>query len=148
MQAPTSEWFADQARQVIGRLPSGILEHVSNLVVDVDTEPDEKTLLDAGFTWDEIKQGETLFGLYEPIFQVSDLNDDGPSHQSPMRIRIFSSAIVDACDTIEEVRHEVWMTVIHELAHHFGWSERDLENFEGGLEVPNGIFQTRHPDAD
>jgi predicted Zn-dependent protease with MMP-like domain len=65
-----------------------------------------------------------------------------------MRIRIFSSAIVDACDTIEEVRHEVWMTVIHELAHHFGWSERDLENFEGGLELPNGIFQPRHPDAD
>ena len=105
MQAPTSEWFANQVRQVIGRLPSGILEHVSNLVVDVDTEPDEKTLLDAGFTWDEIKQGGTLFGLYEPIFQVSGLNDDGLSHQSPMRIRIFSSAIVDACDTIEEVRH-------------------------------------------
>ena len=40
------------------------------------------------------------------------------------------------------------MTVIHELAHHFGWSERDLENFEGGLELPNGIFQPRHPDAD
>ena len=139
--APSSAWFEKEVYSVLARLPATIRERLANLVVDVEEEPDHQTLVKAGFSGEEIAAGETLFGLYEPLFAASGLQHEGPPGESPKRIRIFSGPLLDATDSMDDLRHELWMTVIHELAHHFGWSERDLEPFESGLEKPEGIFQ-------
>ena len=33
-------------------------------------------------------------------------------------------------ERLSEVRYEIRRTVLHELAHHFGYSESDLDDFE------------------
>lgn len=139
--APSRAWFEQEVHSALAQLPASIRDHLDNLVVDVEEEPDGQTLLEAGFSAEEIATGDTLFGLYEPLFAASGLEHEGPPGESPKRIRVFTGPLLDATDSMESLRHEVWMTVIHELAHHFGWSERDLEAFEAGLEKPEGIFQ-------
>jgi predicted Zn-dependent protease with MMP-like domain len=113
---------------------------LGNLVVDVEEEPDAETLSAAGFTPLEIQAGETLFGLYEPVINTGDWSDSPGASQIPHRVRIFTRPLLEACPDMGTLRREVWMTVIHELAHHFGWTERDLDSFELGLEPQTGIF--------
>ncbi len=138
---PPREWFEREVRSALARLPDSLRDRLENLVVDVEEEPDDQTLVEAGFTPEEIAAGETLFGLYETLFAGSGLEPDGSPGGSPKRIRIFTGPLFEATDSEESLRHEVWMTVIHELTHHFGWSERDIESFEAGLQKPEGIFQ-------
>lgn len=145
---PSRKWFEHQVRAVLDQLPPSMHRHLVNLVVDVEEEPDEQTLLDLGLTPAEIAEGESLFGLYEPLFAGSGLDSDGIQTDSPKRIRIFTGPLLNATESIQELRHEIWMTVVHELAHHFGWSERDLEAFEEGLENPSGIFHPPDESAD
>lgn len=140
MNTPDQSWFADQVHQVISRLPTKIHQHLGNLVVDVEEEPDTETLLAAGFSPGEISAGETLFGLYEPVVNTGDWTDSPGGSQIPHRIRIFTQPLLEASPDLDTLRQEIWMTVIHELAHHFGWTERDLDAFELGLEPAQGIF--------
>jgi predicted Zn-dependent protease with MMP-like domain len=122
--------FGRIVARVMETLPEVFQPYLDNVVVDVEEEPDEETLRKAGFTEEEIEAGETLFGLFDPL--------ELPS--------LFSGDVVDVNDVLhrlvifkrplEEEFHgrrlliEVRKTVIHELAHHFGWSDRDLEKFD------------------
>ena len=46
----------------------------------------------------------------------------------PEVIYLFKEDIEDACDTEEELRQEIRKTVLHELGHHFGLNEQNLED--------------------
>ncbi|MBX6388894.1 MAG: metallopeptidase family protein [Frankia sp.] len=59
-----------------------------------------------------------LLGLYEGV----PLTERGDWYSAvlPDRITIYRAAICAICDTEEDVVEEVRITVIHEVAHHFG----------------------------
>ena len=65
-----------------------------------------------------------LLGLYEGI----PLTERGESYGGtlPDRILIFRKPILAICDTVEEVVEEVHVTVVHEIAHHFGIDDKRL----------------------
>ena len=64
-----------------------------------------------------------LYGLYEGI----PLGED-PTGALPPVITVFRRPLVeDFGDDAEELRREVQITVAHELAHHFGFDERRLD---------------------
>ena len=46
----------------------------------------------------------------------------------PDRIVIFRNPICAMCDSEEEVVEEVLVTVVHELAHHFGIDDDTLDD--------------------
>jgi predicted Zn-dependent protease with MMP-like domain len=48
----------------------------------------------------------------------------------PNRVVLFKHSIEAASRSRDEIAYEIRRTVIHELAHHFGFSEDDLEEFE------------------
>ena len=50
----------------------------------------------------------------------------------PDRITIYQDAIVDICADRDEVVHEVAVTVVHEIAHHFGIDEDTLHDLGWG----------------
>ena len=52
---------------VMETLPEAFREHLDNVVVDVEREPSVEELLGAGLTEEEIDEGETIFGLFEPM---------------------------------------------------------------------------------
>jgi predicted Zn-dependent protease with MMP-like domain len=125
-----------------GRVVAGVMEtlpepfrpFLQNLVVDVEDEPDERTLREQGFTAEEIADGETLYGLFVPFPQQMSLDHGGAiddAHEHPLhRLIIYKHPLEEDFPEPRELRREIRRTVIHELAHHFGYSERDLDPFE------------------
>ncbi len=52
--------------------------------------------------------------------------------QLPDRILIFREPLLDYCDTVEQLEHEVRITVVHEVAHHFGIDDERLHELGYG----------------
>jgi predicted Zn-dependent protease with MMP-like domain len=115
--------FREVVNQAIEALPPRVKEHLVNLVVDVEDEPDEETLSGLGFTEEEIAEGDTLFGLFAPMPGFPGAIGD------PHRITIYQGPLEDCFSNRNELIDEIQKTVLHELHHHFGYSERDIERW-------------------
>jgi predicted Zn-dependent protease with MMP-like domain len=126
--------FGRIVSRVMETLPEPFRPFLENLVVDVEDEPDERLLKEQGFTDEEIAEGDTLYGLFVPFPQQLSLDDGGAiddAHEHPLhRLIIYKHPLEDDYPEPSELRTEIRRTVIHELAHHFGYSERDLDPFE------------------
>ena len=72
-----------------------------------------------------------LLGLYEgvPLTERDSWWDAG---SLPDRITIYRQPILDICETREDVIEEVTVTVVHEIAHHFGISDDRLHELGWG----------------
>lgn len=72
-----------------------------------------------------------LLGIYEgtPLTERDSWWDAG---SLPDRIVIFREAILEMCASREEVINEVLITVIHEVAHHFGIDDARLHELGWG----------------
>jgi predicted Zn-dependent protease with MMP-like domain len=94
----------------------------AELVADALDEipPELAALMDnvAVFIEDEHPDEEGLLGLYEGI----PLTERGEAYAGvlPDRITIYRLPITAICDTEDDVIDEVAVTVVHEIAHHFG----------------------------
>lgn len=123
--------FCKIVEDVMANLPEEFHPYLDNVVVDVELEPDEQTLRKAGFTDEEIADGETLLGLFDPLeiphFGGGEVVDTGDILH---RLVIFKRPHEDAFPDPRTLRIEIRKTVIHELAHHFGWTDRDLEKWD------------------
>jgi predicted Zn-dependent protease with MMP-like domain len=72
-------------------------------------------------------RGGNLLGLYQgiPLTERSPMNYAGMV--MPDRITIFRDPILAICRTEEEVVRQVLVTVVHEVAHHFGIDDDRLD---------------------
>lgn len=126
--------FGSIVGRVMDTLPREFEPFLQNLVVDVEDEPDLATLRRQDITDEEIAEGATLYGLFVPFPQQMSLDDGGAiddAHEHPMnRLIIYKNPLEDDFPEPAELKKEIRRTVIHELAHHFGYSERDLDPFE------------------
>jgi predicted Zn-dependent protease with MMP-like domain len=125
------EEFGLIVAQVMETLPEIFQPYLHNVVVDVQEEPDEETLRRAGFTSEEIAQGDSLYGLFSPMelpgpwsVTAVDIRD------LPHRLIIFKRPLEESFPNRRRLLIEIRKTVVHELAHHFGFTERDLEKFD------------------
>src|SRR5699024_12520770 len=84
-----------------------------------------------------------LLGLYEGVALTE--RDTTYSGFLPDTITIFRGALCDFCSTEEELVHEVAVTVIHEIAHHFGISEHTLHELGWGGTAPTAPRPVRTP---
>ena len=115
---------------VMETLPEVFREHLDNVVVDVRPEPSVEELLDGGLTEEEIGAGETIFGLFAPMDMPAWAGDFVHLDSVMQRLVIFKRPLEDEFPEPGQFLIEVRKTVIHELAHHFGWTDRDLERFD------------------
>lgn len=123
--------FGRIVAKVMEELPEPFLQHLDNLVVEVRKKPTIRQLKRAGFTSKEIEDGETLLGFFEPMDIGSPwIADAIHTNNMEHRITIFKEPLEEAFPTREQLLVEIRKTVVHELAHHFGWSEEDLEKFD------------------
>lgn len=72
-----------------------------------------------------------LLGLYEGV-PLTERDSWWGAGSLPDRITIYREAILDICDSREEVIHEVAVTVVHEVAHHFGIDDDRLHELGWG----------------
>ena len=107
--------FESLVADALDAVPADLMAMLDNVVVLVeDRHEDEPDLL----------------GLYEG----HALTERGWQYGGdlPDRIMIYREAICDVCSTEEEVVEEVTVTVVHEIAHHFGISEERLHELGWG----------------
>ena len=71
-----------------------------------------------------------LLGLYEGVALTERSSSYGGV--LPDRITIYQDAILDICEDEDDVVHEVAVTVVHEVAHHFGIDEDRLHELGWG----------------
>ncbi|MCS7160530.1 MAG: hypothetical protein RMJ19_08665, partial [Gemmatales bacterium] len=62
------EEFCGIVEQVLNTLPELIRRHLDNVVVDVEEKPSREVLRAVGLSEEEIAAGETIYGLFEPMF--------------------------------------------------------------------------------
>jgi predicted Zn-dependent protease with MMP-like domain len=131
MKRMSMKEFARVVRRVMETLPAEFQPYLDNVTVDVEDEPDDETLRRMDFTEDEIAAGDSLYGLFAPIDLPTDWGADAVNlHDLPHRIIIYKRPLEEDFPDRRELMIEVRKTVIHELAHHFGYNERDLEKFD------------------
>jgi predicted Zn-dependent protease with MMP-like domain len=71
-----------------------------------------------------------LLGLYEGV--ALTLRDTHYVGALPDRITIYRNPTLRICDTVEDVVDEVTITVVHEIAHHFGIDDDKLHEMGWG----------------
>ncbi|UOD81679.1 metallopeptidase family protein [Paenarthrobacter ureafaciens] len=72
-----------------------------------------------------------LLGLYEGV-PLTERDSWWEAGSLPDRITIFRQPILDICATRDEVIEEVAITVVHEIAHHFGIDDDRLHELGWG----------------
>jgi len=123
--------FGRIVARVMHSLPEEFRPFLDNVVVDVEEEPDRKTLLKAGFTEEEIAAGDSLLGLFDPLDLPTLYAGDVVDTSSMLhRLVIFKRPLEEEFPDPKQLQIEIRKTVIHELAHHFGYTDRDLEKFD------------------
>jgi predicted Zn-dependent protease with MMP-like domain len=116
------EAFCRLAREVVESLPKAFRQHLENVVVDVEVEPSITLKRQLGMSPDD----DDLFGLFEGM----SIAEQQYEEHAPNRILIFKHPIERACRSRAEIAYEIRRTMLHELAHQFGYSEEDLDEFE------------------
>jgi len=72
----------------------------------------------------------TVLGLYQGVALTE--RDTSYSGMLPDTITVYRGALLDACTSEDEVVQEVLITVVHEIAHHFGIAEARLHELGWG----------------
>ncbi|MCX4915659.1 MULTISPECIES: metallopeptidase family protein [unclassified Streptomyces] len=112
----TRETFEELVSQALDKIPPELTRVMDNVAVFVEDEPPA--------------DDPELLGLYEG----TPLTDRGEWYAGvlPDRISIYMGPILRMCETPDEVVHEVAVTVIHEIAHHFGIDDERLHELGWG----------------
>lgn len=112
--------FKQLVEDALERLPPFFQEKLENIGVIVEDRPDKETQQDF--------PGDLLLGLYRGVPQTE--RSVFEPFRYPDLIFIYQRNIERICRTDEEIRQEVRRTVIHEIGHHFGLSDPELEQLE------------------
>ena len=67
-----------------------------------------------------------LLGLYEGVALTE--RESNYAAQLPDRILLFRGPLLAMCDDLEQLEDEVRITVVHEVAHHFGIDDARLHD--------------------
>ncbi len=104
--------FEALVNDALDGIPDELSSLIRNVVVLVEDEPPED---DPG-----------LLGLYDGVALTDRYGDYGL--ELPDRIFIYRHPLLDMCSTREELVDEVRITVVHEVAHHFGIDDDRLHD--------------------
>lgn len=104
--------FDRLVEQALDELPVEIVDRVHNVVVLVEGEAP--------------RSDPDLLGIYDGVA----LTERAANHAGdlPDRILLFRNNLLAMCDTPEQVADEVRITVVHEIAHHFGIDDARLDD--------------------
>jgi predicted Zn-dependent protease with MMP-like domain len=125
MPKMSPEAFHNAVQEAMDRIPEAFLRHIENVAVLVEEEPSPEVLQEL-----DVPEGDTLFGVYfgTPIGEKSLF--DVPCE--PDRIVIYRQPLQTWCETVEELVEEIEITVVHEVAHHFGIDDEVLDRYGYG----------------
>ena len=122
--APTTERIVEIANAALLTIPAALRRHIEGVAILVEDFCDEETekslALDSPYE---------LLGLYHGV----SLDQKGTSHTADDvdRIFLYRLPILDSwCESGVSLEALVRNTLIHEIGHHFGLSDEDMDRLE------------------
>ena len=113
----TQEAFEEAVADALDLVPEELAAQMDNVVVLVEDEPTAEQL--------QGSEDGDLLGIYEGT-PLTERDSWWAAGSLPDRITIFRGPTLRMCSGVEEVVEEVAITVVHEIAHHFGISDARL----------------------
>ena len=104
--------FEELVGEALDGVPAELADLMDNVVVLIEPEPPA--------------DDPTLLGLYDGIPLTE--RDSTYTFREPDRIFVYRGPLVRMCDSDEELVEEVRITVVHEIAHHFGIDDEALHD--------------------
>ena len=131
MKARERRYFDDQLEWVLERLPPLIHELIERVPLHVEDYPSDAVMDDL-----DVEYIDDLCGLYTGI----PIGDKSVSHSGVMPdvVTIYREGILAASAdrqgrvSDERLREQIRITILHELAHHHGLTEEDLQKLGYG----------------
>lgn len=111
-----------EVARVIDKLPKEFREQLRNVEIVVETRPSKELLLAESLDPRE----DTLYGIYQGVPLPDRSALDPP--MLPDKITIFAEPLLEDFPDPDELREEIRLTVLHEIAHYFGMEEEDIED--------------------
>jgi predicted Zn-dependent protease with MMP-like domain len=121
----SEEEFAELVDEALASVPRQFREHMENLVVEVRPRPTPRLLARL-----KVRGGSNLLGVYHGS-SLMHKSVDAPVDW-PESVYIFQRNIEALCDSRRDVVEQIRITVLHEIGHHFGMDEDDLEGLGYG----------------
>ena len=117
MEPLSDEEFEDAVSDALDEIPPELASLMDNVVVLVEAEPPP----------DDVD----LLGIYEGT-PLTERDGWWAAGALPDRVTIFRGPLERMCESPEELREEIAITVIHEVAHHVGIDDERLHELGWG----------------
>ena len=121
---PSLEDVVDIAERALASIPERFTRHARRIAIVVEEIADDETLNAMG-----IESGYDLTGLYRGT-PMSLASESSPSHEPDMILLYREPILLEWIETGEDLHKLVHSVLVHELAHHFGFSDADIEALE------------------
>ncbi len=106
----SGEKFEQLVADELDRLPDDMLNGLDNVVFVIEDLPEDGSM--------------DLLGLYDGL-AVTDRGNYGFG-ELPDRIILFREPLVAACSTLKQLKDEIHVTLVHEIAHYYGIDDEEL----------------------
>jgi predicted Zn-dependent protease with MMP-like domain len=110
--------FEDLVAEAVAGIPMPFAAALDEVAIVIEDEPSGDQL-----TANDLAHGDVLYGLYEGVPRT-EWGADWVS--VPNRISLFRLPLEADFADPDDLADEVWLTVVHELAHHLGIDEDKL----------------------
>jgi predicted Zn-dependent protease with MMP-like domain len=124
--APTLADLEALAHHALDTIPDELKRHLGPVVIRVEDFPDEETEQEMG-----LESPFDILGLYRGVsLPHKSVSDPRPNIDM---VFLYRRPILDYwCETGEALPTIVRHVLVHEIGHHFGFSDEDMERIEAG----------------
>ncbi|WP_382304214.1 metallopeptidase family protein [Herbiconiux sp. UC225_62] len=111
-----AESFEELVGDELDRLPDDMMDGLDNVVFVVEDRPQDGSL--------------DLLGLYDGV-ALTERGQYGFG-ELPDRITVFREPLLAICADVDELRDQVHITLVHEIAHYYGIDDEKLHELGWG----------------
>lgn len=122
--APSLADIEELANRALATIPRRLRRHLGAVVIRVEDFPDEETERAMG-----LDSPFDILGLYRGVALPHKSVSDPHPHMD--MIFLYRRPILEYwCETGEDLGHLVRHVLVHEIGHHFGFSDADMARIE------------------
>ncbi|SDZ29290.1 metallopeptidase family protein [Herbiconiux ginsengi] len=111
-----AEAFEELVGDELDHLPDDMMDGLDNVVFVVEDRPEDGSL--------------DLLGLYDGV-ALTERGQYGFG-EMPDRITVFREPLLAVCADVDELRDQVHVTLVHEIAHYYGIDDEKLHELGWG----------------
>ncbi len=115
--------FEKLTKEALQEIPLTIRKKTENVAICIEKEPSKEQLKKLG-----IRHKNNLLGLYEGIPKKTW--GRGFGNNLPDKITLFENSILKSVSSEEDLKNLIIEVVWHEIAHHFGFNEKEVRLME------------------